>query len=143
MHVIYWLVLTGVNIGDFGAGTEEAFIDLVTTLDRIGAERIRISSIEPNLLTDDIIDFMSGSNSFVPHFHIPLQSGSDKILKQMRRRYSSELYKSRVKKVKQVMPYSCIGVDVIVGFPGETDDDFSETVRQLNNADISYLHIFS
>ena len=137
------IVLTGVNIGDFGAGTEETFIDLVTTLDRIGAERIRISSIEPNLLTDDIIDFMSESNSFVPHFHIPLQSGSDKILKQMRRRYSSELYQSRVKKVKQAMPYSCIGVDVIVGFPGETDDDFSETVRQLNNADISYLHVFS
>ena len=136
------IVLTGVNIGDFGAGTEETFIDLLTTLDRIGAERIRISSIEPNLLTDDIIDFMSGSNSFVPHFHIPLQSGSAKILKQMRRRYSSELYQSRVKKVKQAMPYSCIGVDVIVGFPGETDDDFSETVRQLNNADISYLHVF-
>ena len=137
------IVLTGVNIGDFGAGTEETFIDLVTTLDRIGAERIRISSIEPNLLTDDIIDFMSESNSFVPHFHIPLQSGSDKILKQMRRRYSSELYQSRVKKVKQTMPYSCIGVDVIVGFPGETDDDFSETVGQLNDADISYLHVFS
>ena len=137
------IVLTGVNIGDFGAGTEETFIDLLTTLDRIGAERIRISSIEPNLLTDDIIDFMSESNSFVPHFHIPLQSGSDKILKQMRRRYSSELYQSRVKKVKQAMPYSCIGVDVIVGFPGETDDDFSETVRQLNDSDISYLHVFS
>ena len=137
------IVLTGVNIGDFGAGTEETFIDLLTTLDRIGAERIRISSIEPNLLTDDIIDFMSESNSFVPHFHIPLQSGSDKILKKMRRRYSSELYQSRVKKVKQAMPYSCIGVDVIVGFPGETDDDFSETVRQLNDADISYLHVFS
>nr|MCS5661705.1 MiaB/RimO family radical SAM methylthiotransferase [Dehalococcoidia bacterium] len=114
------IVLTGVNIGDFGAGMEETFIDLLTTLDRIGVERIRISSIEPNLLTDDIIDFMSESNSFVPHFHIPLQSGSDKILKQMRRRYSSELYQSRVKKVKQAMPYSCIGVDVIVGFPGET-----------------------
>jgi threonylcarbamoyladenosine tRNA methylthiotransferase MtaB len=137
------IVLTGVNIGDFGAGTEETFIDLLTTLDRIGAERIRISSIEPNLLTDDIIDFMSESNSFVPHFHIPLQSGSDKILKKMRRRYSSELYQSRVKKVKQAMPYSCIGVDVIVGFPGETDDDFSETVRQLNDSDISYLHVFS
>ena len=137
------IVLTGVNIGDFGAGTEETFIDLLTTLDRIGAERIRISSIEPNLLTDDIIDFVSESNSFVPHFHIPLQSGSDKILKQMRRRYSSELYLSRIEKVKQAMPYSCIGVDVIVGFPGETDDDFSETVRQLNNADISYLHVFS
>ena len=137
------IVLTGVNIGDFGAGTEETFIDLLRTLDRIGAERIRISSIEPNLLTDDIIDFMSESNSFVPHFHIPLQSGSDKILKKMRRRYSSELYQSRVKKVKQAMPYSCIGVDVIVGFPGETDDDFSETVRQLNDADISYLHVFS
>ena len=137
------IVLTGVNIGDFGAGTEETFIDLLTTLDRIGAERIRISSIEPNLLTDDIIDFLSGSNSFVPHYHIPLQSGSDKILKQMRRRYSSELYQSRVKKVKRVMPYSCIGVDVIVGFPGETDDDFEETVRQLNDADISYLHVFS
>ncbi len=137
------IVLTGVNIGDFGAGTEETFIDLLTTLDRIGAERIRISSIEPNLLTDDIIDFLSRSNSFVPHYHIPLQSGSDKILKQMRRRYSSELYQSRVKKVKRVMPYSCIGVDVIVGFPGETDDDFEETVRQLNDADISYLHVFS
>ena len=137
------IVLTGVNIGDFGAGTEETFIDLLTTLDRIGAERIRISSIEPNLLTDDIIDFLSGSNSFVPHFHIPLQSGSDKILKQMRRRYSSAFYQSRIEKVKHTMPYSCIGVDVIVGFPGETDDDFSETVRQLNNADIAYLHVFS
>ncbi len=137
------IVLTGVNIGDFGAGTEETFIDLLTTLDRIGAERIRISSIEPNLLTDDIIDFLSGSNSFVPHFHIPLQSGSDKILKQMRRRYSSAFYQSRIEKVKHAMPYSCIGVDVIVGFPGETDDDFSETVRQLNNADIAYLHVFS
>ena len=137
------IVLTGVNIGDFGAGTEETFIDLLTTLDRIGAERIRISSIEPNLLTDDIIDFMSESNSFVPHFHIPLQSGSDKILRKMRRRYSSELYQSRIEKVKQAMPYSCIGVDVIVGFPGETDDDFEETVRQLNDADISYLHVFS
>ena len=137
------IVLTGVNIGDFGTGTEETFIDLLTTLDRIGAERIRISSIEPNLLTDDIIDFLSGSNSFVPHFHIPLQSGSDKILKQMRRRYSSALYQSRIEKVKQAMPYSCIGADVIVGFPDETDDDFSETVRQLNNADISYLHVFS
>jgi threonylcarbamoyladenosine tRNA methylthiotransferase MtaB len=137
------IVLTGVNIGDFGAGTEETFIDLLITLDRIGAERIRISSIEPNLLTDDIIDFMSESNSFVPHFHIPLQSGSDKILRQMRRRYSSELYQSRIEKVKQAMPYSCIGVDVIVGFPGETDDDFEETVRQLNDADISYLHVFS
>ena len=137
------IVLTGVNIGDFGAGTEETFIDLLTTLDKIGAERIRISSIEPNLLTDDIIDFLSGSNSFVPHFHIPLQSGSDKILKQMRRRYSSAFYQSRIEKVKHAMPYSCIGVDVIVGFPGETDDDFSETVRQLNNADIAYLHVFS
>ena len=137
------IVLTGVNIGDFGAGTEETFIDLLITLDRIGAERIRISSIEPNLLTDDIIDFMSESNSFVPHFHIPLQSGSDKILRKMRRRYSSELYQSRIEKVKQAMPYSCIGVDVIVGFPGETDDDFEETVRQLNDADISYLHVFS
>ena len=137
------IVLTGVNIGDFGAGSEKTFIGLLVALDRIGAERIRISSIEPNLLTDDIINFVTGSNSFVPHFHVPLQSGSDKILKWMRRRYSSDMYLSRINQVKQAMPHSCIGADVIVGFPGETDNDFRATVRLLNDADVSYLHVFS
>jgi threonylcarbamoyladenosine tRNA methylthiotransferase MtaB len=141
------IVLTGVNTGDFGLRNgvrEEKFIDLIKELDKVeGVERFRISSIEPNLLTDEIIDFVSQSERFVPHFHIPLQSGSNAILKQMRRRYQRELYKSRIEKIKSVMPSCCIGVDVIVGFPGETHEHFLETYQYLNELDISYLHVFT
>ena len=141
------VVLTGVNLGDFGIqtglGRQENFYDLIQELDKIeGINRFRISSIEPNLLTDDIIRFVAGSNKFMPHFHIPLQSGSDKILKLMRRRYLREIYTSRVNHIKSLMPHACIGVDVIVGFPGETEADFLETYNFLNNLDISYLHVF-
>lgn len=144
------IVLTGVNIGDFGKGQqggrrqEESFYDLVRELDKTdGIERFRISSIEPNLLTDEIISFVASSRRFVPHFHIPLQSGSDKILRLMRRRYQRALYADRVAQIKSLMPDCCIGVDVIVGFPGETRDDFLETYRFLNGLDISYLHVFT
>ena len=144
------IVLTGVNIGDYGKGEfgnkkhEHTFLDLVKALDRVeGIHRLRISSIEPNLLRNETIDFVSKSNSFVPHFHIPLQSGSDAILKLMRRRYMSDLYVDRVKKIKETMPDACIGVDVIVGFPGETDEHFLETYHFLNELDISYLHVFT
>ncbi len=144
------IVLTGVNIGDFGKGEfgdkkhEHTFLDLVQALDVVeGIHRLRISSIEPNLLKNETIDFVSKSNSFVPHFHIPLQSGSDEILKQMKRRYLSGLYVDRVKKIKEVMPHACIGVDVIVGFPGESDAHFLETYHFLNEQDISYLHVFT
>lgn len=141
------IVLTGVNTGDFGiqdGKRVERFADLIQALDRVeGIERFRISSIEPNLLTDEIIEFVASSNRFVPHFHIPLQSGSNKILKLMRRRYQRELYTSRVEKIKAVMPQCCIGVDVIVGFPGETHEDFLETYQFLNELDISYLHVFT
>ncbi len=141
------IVLTGVNTGDFGirdGKREDRFIDLAKALDKInGLERIRISSIEPNLLTDEIIEFVAGSNKFVPHFHIPLQSGSDKILKEMKRRYLSELYLARVEKIKSLMPHCCIGVDVIVGFPGETEEEFLKTYSFLNELDISYLHVFT
>jgi len=148
------IVLTGVNIGDFGNGTEviegvkpkkEAlFIDLIKALDQVnGINRFRISSIEPNLCTDEIIRFVSNSERFVPHFHMPLQSGSNKILKSMRRRYDRELYQKRVKEMRSVMPHCCIGVDVIVGFPGETEEDFLETYEFLNQLDISYLHVFT
>tara|TARA_R110000796_G_scaffold35017_3_gene90154 strand:+ start:132450 stop:133796 length:1347 start_codon:yes stop_codon:yes gene_type:complete len=144
------IVLTGVNIGDYGKGEfgnkkhEHTFYDLVEALDTIdGIHRLRISSIEPNLLKNKTIDFVANSNSFVPHFHIPLQSGSDEILKLMRRRYLSGLYIDRVSKIKEVMPHACIGVDVIVGFPGETDELFLETYHFLNNLDISYLHVFT
>jgi len=141
------IVLTGVNTGDFGIQNgerKERFIDLVQALDEVsGLERIRISSIEPNLLSNDIIEFTARSNRFVPHFHIPLQSGSDRILKLMRRRYLRELYVERVEKIKSVMPHACIGVDVIVGFPDETNDDFLETYEFLNSLDISYLHVFT
>ncbi len=144
------IVLTGVNIGDYGKGEfgnkkhEHTFFDLVRALDRIeGVHRLRISSIEPNLLKNETIDFVAGSNAFVPHFHIPLQSGSDVILKLMRRRYLSNLYVDRVNRIKEVMPHACIGVDVIVGFPGETDELFLETYRFLNELDISYLHVFT
>jgi len=141
------IVLTGVNTGDFGIRNgkrEDRFIDLVRELDKVDSvERIRISSIEPNLLHDEIIEFVSDSDKFVPHFHIPLQSGSDKLLKRMKRRYLSDLYTSRIKKIKELMPHCCIGVDVIVGFPGETEEDFLDTYNYLNEIDISYLHVFT
>jgi threonylcarbamoyladenosine tRNA methylthiotransferase MtaB len=145
------IVLTGVNIGDFGftqtSDTEkkqETFLDLIKELDKVeGIERFRISSIEPNLLKDEIIDFVAQSKRFVPHFHVPLQSGSNRILKLMRRRYMRELYIERVARIKQVMPYACIGVDVIVGFPGETETEFLETYNFINALDISYLHVFT
>ena len=141
------IVLTGVNLGDFGIidGTRKnQFIDLVKALDEVeGIERIRISSIEPNLLSNEIIEFVATSERFVPHFHIPLQSGSDKILGLMKRRYRINLYTERVAKIKSIMPHCCIGVDVIVGFPGETRVDFLETYKFLNELDVSYLHVFS
>ncbi|MCR9182852.1 MAG: tRNA (N(6)-L-threonylcarbamoyladenosine(37)-C(2))-methylthiotransferase MtaB [Flavobacteriaceae bacterium] len=144
------IVLTGVNIGDYGKGEfgnkrhEHTFLDLVKALDAVeGIERLRISSIEPNLLKNETIDFVSKSKTFVPHFHIPLQSGNNEILKKMKRRYLRELYVDRVQKIKEVMPHACIGVDVIVGFPGETDDHFLETYHFLNELDISYLHVFT
>lgn len=138
------IVLTGVNIGDFGKGRDESFFDLVRELDTLdGIDRIRISSIEPNLLTDEIIEFCAASEKFMPHFHIPLQSGSDKILSAMRRRYKSRLYRNRISKIKLCMPDACIGVDVIVGFPGESDDDFLDTYNFIHELDISYLHVFT
>ena len=141
------IVLTGVNLGDFGirnGNREDKFFDLVKALDEVeGIERIRISSIEPNLLSNEIIDFVAGSKRFVPHFHIPLQSGSDKILGLMKRRYQRNLYTERVARIKAVMPNCCIGVDVIVGFPGETQEDFLDTYQFLNGLDISYLHVFT
>lgn len=138
------IVLTGVNIGDFGAGTDENFFDLVQALDKLeGIDRIRISSIEPNLLSNDIISFVADSNRFVPHFHIPLQSGNDELLKNMRRRYLTDLYTDRIETINKLMPDACIGVDVIVGFPGETDEHFQETMEYLKNLNISYLHVFT
>ncbi len=148
------IVLTGVNIGDFGKGQlitedfkkkkEVTFLDLIMALDEVkGIERFRISSIEPNLLKDQIIDFVAKSKKFVPHFHIPLQSGSNVLLKLMKRRYHKELYADRINKIKTLMPDCCIGVDVIVGFPGETDELFLETYNYLNNLDLSYLHVFT
>jgi len=144
------IVLTGVNIGDYGKGEfgnkkhEHTFLDLVQALEQVkGIDRIRISSIEPNLLKNETIDFVSKSNVFVPHFHIPLQSGSNTILKLMKRRYLRELYVDRVQNIRKVMPNACIGVDVIVGFPGETDELFLETYHFLNTLDISYLHVFT
>lgn len=144
------IVLTGVNIGDYGKGEfgnkkhEHTFLELVKELDQVeGLDRLRISSIEPNLLKDETIQFVSESNHFVPHFHIPLQSGSNELLKKMKRRYLRELYSERVSKIKSVMPDACIGVDVIVGFPGETDEHFLETYNFLNELDIAYLHVFT
>ncbi len=148
------IVLTGVNIGDFGNGTEviegikpqkEAlFIDLIKELDKTeGIDRFRISSIEPNLLTEEIVQFVANSERFVPHFHVPLQSGNNKQLREMRRRYKRELYAERVEIIRKNMPHACIGVDVIVGFPGETDEDFIETYRFINDLDVSYLHVFT
>lgn len=139
------IVLTGVNIGDFGQGGEENFEMLVKELDTVvGIDRFRISSIEPNLLSNEIIDFcLLDSERFVPHFHIPLQSGSNKLLKAMRRKYERELFEDRILTIKKRNPETCIGVDVIVGFPGETDDDFMETYNFLNELPISYLHVFT
>ncbi len=148
------IVLAGVNIGDFGNGTEviegekpkkqALFIDLIKQLDQVqNIDRIRISSIEPNLLTDEIIDFVAQSDRFMPHFHLPLQSGNNKQLREMRRRYVRELYQQKVEKIKTTMPHACIGVDVIVGFPGETDEDFLETYRFVHALDVSYLHVFT
>ena len=144
------IVLTGVNIGDYGKGEfgnkkhEHTFYELVQALDEVeGIERLRISSIEPNLLKNETIDFVAQSKTFVPHFHIPLQSGSNDMLKKMRRRYLRELYVDRVEQIKKVMPHACIGVDVIVGFPSETDEHFLETYNFLNELDISYLHVFT
>ncbi len=138
------VVLTGVNIGDFGKGTDESFFDLVQELDNLeGIDRFRISSIEPNLLSNDIIDFVAQSKRFAPHFHIPLQSGSNEILRAMRRRYHRELYANRVARIKDQMPNACIGVDVIVGYPGETEELFQETVTFLKDLDVAYLHVFS
>jgi len=155
-HGVKEIVLTGVNLGDFGkgpdgAGTtigisdrEENFFELVKELDKVaGIQRYRISSIEPNLLTKEIIEFVANSDKFMPHFHIPLQSGSNKILSLMRRRYKRELYAERVALIKTLMPHCAIGVDVIVGFPGETDEDFKETFDFLHSLDISYLHVFT
>ena len=139
------VVLTGVNIGDFGQGGDENFFGLVQGLDQVeGIERFRISSIEPNLLSDEIIDFcLNKADRFVPHFHIPLQSGSDQILEKMRRKYKSALFAERVAQIKSSNPDTCIGVDVIVGFPGETDEDFLTTVNFLKDLVISYLHVFT
>ncbi|MFT6210315.1 MAG: threonylcarbamoyladenosine tRNA methylthiotransferase MtaB [Bacteroidia bacterium] len=139
------IVLTGVNIGDFGSGTDENFNQLIQQLDQLpgDVERFRISSIEPNLLSDEIIRFCASSNRFVPHFHIPLQSGSDLMLSKMRRRYDSALYRSRIETIKEVMPQACIGVDVIVGHPGETEEEFLKTYEFLNELPISYLHVFT
>ena len=144
------IVLTGVNIGDYGKGEfgnkkhKHTFLELVQELDKVkGIERLRISSIEPNLLKDETIDFVANSDTFVPHFHIPLQSGSDVLLKKMKRRYLQKTYTDRVSKIKELMPNACIGVDVIVGFPGETDELFLETYNYLSEMDISYLHVFT
>ena len=144
------IVLTGVNVGDYGKGEfgnkrhEHTFLDLVKALDEVeGIHRLRISSIEPNLLKNETIDFVSQSNNFVPHFHIPLQAGSNELLGKMKRRYNRELYAERVARIKQTMPHACIGVDVIVGFPGETDELFNETVNFLKELPISYLHVFT
>ncbi len=144
------IVLTGVNIGDYGKGEfgnkkhNHTFLDLVVALDKVkGIERLRISSIEPNLLKNDIIQFVATSKTFVPHFHIPLQSGSNEILGKMKRRYKCEIYSERVNTIRNYMPNACIGVDVIVGFPGETDEHFMETYEFLNTMDISYLHVFT
>lgn len=138
------VVLTGVNIGDFGYNTNENFYDLIKELDKIeGIEQFRISSIEPNLLSNEIIEFVAQSTKFVSHFHIPMQSGSDILLESMRRRYDSNLYKSRITKIKELMPDCCIGVDVIVGYPGETDEEFMKTYHFLNELPISYLHVFT
>ena len=138
------VVLTGINLGDFGYGTNENFFQLIKELDQLnGIYRYRISSIEPDLLSEEIIQFVNSSNKFVPHFHIPLQSGSDYLLKKMRRKYDTDLYSSRIRLIKKLMPHACIGVDVIVGFPGETEEEFNKTTEYLKSLPISYLHVFT
>jgi threonylcarbamoyladenosine tRNA methylthiotransferase MtaB len=138
------IVLTGVNIGDFGTANGETFFDLVKQLDELeGIGRYRISSIEPNLLNEEIIDFVAKSKKFMPHFHIPLQSGDDEILRAMRRRYRTDLYRSRIARIKEVMPHACIGVDVITGFPGETRELFLNTMNFIQDLPVSYLHVFT
>jgi threonylcarbamoyladenosine tRNA methylthiotransferase MtaB len=137
------IVVTGVNIGDYGKSTGESFFQLIQKLDKVeGIERYRISSIEPNLITDDIIDFVKSSKRFVPHFHIPLQSGCNKTLAAMSRRYKREVFASRVEKIKTEMPYACVGADVIIGFPGENDENFNDTFQFIDKLDVSYLHVF-
>jgi threonylcarbamoyladenosine tRNA methylthiotransferase MtaB len=138
------MILTGVNVGDFGRRNNEVFIDLLKKLDGIeGVERIRISSIEPDLLTDEIIEFVAQSKRFLPHFHIPLQSGSDKVLREMHRKYDTQLFADKVKKIKSVMPDCCIAIDLIVGFPGESEADFKESFDFISSCDISYMHVFT
>jgi threonylcarbamoyladenosine tRNA methylthiotransferase MtaB len=138
------IILTGVNIGDFGKGTDENFFHLVQAFEKLdGLERLRISSIEPNLLTDEILEFIATSYKVVPHFHIPLQCGTDKLLRLMRRRYTTAMYAKRIKKIKTLMPDACIAADIIVGVPGETEDDFAQTLDFIQSIDISYLHIFT
>ena len=138
------IILTGVNIGDFGKPNSESFFDLIKELDKVeGIDRIRISSIEPDLLNEEIISFMDSSDKFLPHFHIPLQSGSDKMLKSMKRKYAREVFAQRVTEIKEHMPHACIAADVIIGFPGETGEDFRDTYDFLDGLDISYMHVFT
>jgi threonylcarbamoyladenosine tRNA methylthiotransferase MtaB len=138
------VVLTGINLGDFGYKTKENFYQLINKLEELnGISRFRISSIEPDLLSEEIIEFVNSSNKFVPHFHIPLQSGSNLLLKKMRRRYDTDLYSSRIKLIKELMPHACIGVDVIVGFPGETEEEFDKTIDYIKSLPVSYLHVFT
>ena len=138
------VVLTGINIGDFGHGTKENFYQLINKLEELNnISRFRISSIEPDLLSEEIIEFVNSSEKFVPHFHIPLQSGSNFLLKKMRRKYNTDLYSSRIKLIKKLMPHACIGVDVIVGFPGETEEEFNKTIDYIKSLPVSYLHVFT
>ena len=138
------VVLTGINLGDFGHGTKENFYQLINELEELnGISRFRISSIEPDLLSEEIIEFVNNSDKFVPHFHIPLQSGSNFLLKKMRRKYNTDLYSSRIKLIKKLMPHACIGVDVIVGFPGETEEEFNKTIDYIKSLPVSYLHVFT
>jgi threonylcarbamoyladenosine tRNA methylthiotransferase MtaB len=138
------VVLTGINLGDFGHGTKENFHQLINELEELNSiSRFRISSIEPDLLSEEIIEFVNSSEKFVPHFHIPLQSGSNFLLKKMRRKYNTDLYSSRIKLIKKLMPHACIGVDVIVGFPGETEEEFNKTIDYIKSLPVSYLHVFT
>jgi threonylcarbamoyladenosine tRNA methylthiotransferase MtaB len=138
------IVLTGVNIGDFGTAQGESFLSLIQSLDQLEhIDRFRISSIEPNLLSDEIIDFVARSQKFLPHFHIPLQSGNDEVLAAMRRRYRSDLYRSRIERIQSLLPNACIGADIITGFPGETDDHFNQSMEFISSIDLSYLHVFT
>ena len=138
------VVLTGINLGDFGHGTKENFYQLINELEELNSiSRFRISSIEPDLLSEEIIEFVNNSEKFVPHFHIPLQSGSNFLLKKMRRKYNTDLYSSRIKLIKKLMPHACIGVDVIVGFPGETEEEFNKTIDYIKSLPVSYLHVFT